>query len=70
MRVCIEQEGERIWSHGEGHGEASLSYLYDGRQETIIAALTEALEVAQGQLSFRLKETNVVAYVRRTAAQV
>lgn len=70
MRVCIEQVGERIWSHGEGHGDTSLSYLHDGTQSRIIEALEAALVEARGQLGRRLQVADVIPYVRRAAAKV
>jgi len=70
MRVYIEQDGEKAWSHGEGHGDTSLSYLQDGTQEQIIQALEAALVEARGQLGRRLQEADIIPYVRRTAAKV
>ncbi|HCM5107337.1 Rrf2 family transcriptional regulator [Klebsiella pneumoniae] len=52
MKVAIEVNGEVIWyrDSDKQEGVASLSYLKDGTQQKIIAALEEALFQAKGQM--------------------
>ena len=51
MRVRVEDHaGETVWSYGDGYGETATSYVIDGTQARIIAALVAALAEARGQL--------------------
>ena len=51
MRVSIEVNNEIIWfrDNSTPEGMASLSYLKDGTQQKIIAALKNALFQAEGE---------------------
>lgn len=52
MKVSIENAGKVIWYRDseKQEGMHSLSYLKDGTQQKIIAALEEPLFQAKGQL--------------------
>lgn len=51
-------------------GLSNPSYIYDGTQSKIIAALREALEQAEAQLSGGLKEGDIIPYVRPSASEM
>ncbi len=72
MNVCVySDKGPLIWSRDSEGGVTADSYLHDGMQQKIIAALIEALAEARGQLGrVPLKIVNVVADVGTTAAKV
>ncbi|AZS56808.1 Rrf2 family transcriptional regulator [Pectobacterium parmentieri] len=52
MKVSIESNGEVIWYRDAEklEGMLSTSYIKDGTQQKIIAALEEALFQAKGQM--------------------
>lgn len=52
MKVSIESNGEVIWYRDaeKVEGMISTSYIKDGTQQKIIAALEEALFQAKGQM--------------------
>ena len=75
MKVCILAEGgDVVWSYATGLvscGLAATSYLHDGTQQRIIAALVDALEQARGQLGGgALQVADVVADVGAPPAKI
>ena len=74
MKVCIlNDKGLLIWSREAepANGFTSNSYLRDGTQQKIIAALVDALAEARGQLGgFSLQVVDAVADIGATAAKV
>jgi hypothetical protein len=71
MRVRVEDvEGRSIWGYGDGFGETATSYVTDGTQAKIIAALVAALAEARGQSGGAFQIADVVADIRPAAAEV
>lgn len=52
MKISITENNELIWEYNQNpkSGMTSTSYLKDGKQKRLIAALKEALEQAENQL--------------------
>ncbi len=74
MKVCVQDDaGAVIWSRTSdpARGLTAESYLHDGTQQKIIAALVDALAEVRGQLgSVSLKVVNAIADVGTAAAKV
>ena len=51
MKVIITQNSKLLWMHDRkiGEGSTSKSYVKDGKQQEIIAALENALAQAKGE---------------------
>jgi hypothetical protein len=75
MKICVQtQDGTIIWERATYPcvgGFTANSYLRDGTQQKIIAALVDALAEARGQLSsLPLEIADVVADVGDAPAKV
>lgn len=74
MNVLVySEDGTLLWSRGntDVSGLTAQSYLRDGTQEQIIAALLDALVEARGQLGRRtLKIVDAVPNIGLAAAEI